>query len=524
MALQAGDALGPYQIIGQVGQGGMATVYKALQPKLDRYVAIKVMHAAFTDDHNFHARFEREARIVAKLEHPNIVPIYDYSDDAKTPYLVMKFIEGQTLKAYALKKGIALAEIEPLMRPIAAALDHAHQQGILHRDIKPSNILIGADGTPYLTDFGLARIAQSGESTMSADVMLGTPHYISPEQAKGEKTLDARTDLYSLGVILYELVVGRVPFTADTPYAIVHAHIYSAPAHPCDINPDIPSGIAEVLLKAVAKNPAERYPTATAMIDAFAAAVRTSGMNAIPTDNIRPQPDAIPAPPSPPSPPNIVTRHRGRRVKVDVDLDLGNLDTSNWGKRVEDGLRKGVDVVTNWAAQAEEWAAKLEERIESEADSKPRIRSPKRQLTPEEKARRRVEKKLEERQGLMIHFAAYFIVNLMLWAIFLANRDPGAFPWPLFPTAGWGIGMFSHFMDYWMKYGPGADRREALIAREIEREIERSQLGDKLKNTDKPKNDVWDSPPVRLTEDGELTDSFIQERDERDDYKGRRAP
>lgn len=524
MTLQIGDMLGPYQIVAQVGQGGMATVYKARQTKLDRHVAVKVMHPSFTDDHNFQARFEREARIVAKLEHPNIVPIYDYSDEGKTPYLVMKFVEGQTLKAYMLKKGVALGEIESLLRPIAAALDHAHQQGILHRDIKPSNILIGADGTPYLTDFGLARIAQSGESTMSADVMLGTPHYISPEQAKGEKTLDARTDLYSLGVILYELAVGRVPFTADTPYAIVHAHIYSQPSHPCNVNPNIPKAVADVLLKAVAKNPAERFPSATAMIDAFATALRDSGMNAIPTENTHPDIIAIdpPAPPPPPSQ-NIVKRHKGKTVKVDMDLDLGNIDASNWGKRVEEGIRKGVDVMTNWAAQAEEWAAKLEERIDSKEGSHGRVRihSPKRELTPEEKARRRVEKKLEERQGLIIHFSTYVVINLILWFIFLATGDSDSFPWTIFPTVGWGIGMFAHFMDYWMKYGPGADRRESLIQREIERELEKSGLSAKLKNDNKPKKEMWDeSPRVRLTEDGELTDSFIQERD---DYEGRSA-
>src|SRR5690606_9931903 len=220
MALTEGQVIGPYKIVEQMGQGGMATIYKAYHARLDRMVAIKVMHQAFLEDQNFLSRFEREAQIVAKLEHPHIVPVYDFAEHEGQPFLVMKYIEGQTLKALNERGALPLEEIVRIMPPIAAALDYAHRQGVLHRDIKPSNIILDNQGTPYLTDFGLARMAQSGESTLSTDMLLGTPHYISPEQAMGRRDLDSRTDLYSLGVVLYELVVGRVPFSADTPFAV----------------------------------------------------------------------------------------------------------------------------------------------------------------------------------------------------------------------------------------------------------------------------------------------------------------
>jgi serine/threonine-protein kinase len=155
------------------------------------------------------------------------------------------------------------------MTAVGSALTFAHEKGILHRDIKPSNIIIDADNIPYLTDFGLARIAEAGESTMSADMLLGTPHYISPEQAKGQKSLDGRTDIYSLGVVLYELVVGRVPFSADTPFAVIHDHIYSPLPRPTHVNPDISPRVEQVLLKSLAKNPEDRFATASEMVEAF---------------------------------------------------------------------------------------------------------------------------------------------------------------------------------------------------------------------------------------------------------------
>lgn len=273
MGFSIGENVGPYRIVAQLGSGGMATVYKAYHAALDRYVAIKVMHAAFKEDPNFLARFQREARIVARLEHAHIVPIHDFSEHDGQPYLVMRFIEGDTLKARLQTGELTIEQAVDILRPVCQALAYAHEQGVLHRDIKPSNILIAAPGTVFLTDFGLARIAQAGESTLSHDVMLGTPQYISPEQAMGQANLDARTDIYSLGVVMYELLVGRVPFQADTPYAIVHDHIYAPLPMPRYLKPELPAPFERVLLKALSKERDDRFTTAIDLLAALERAV-----------------------------------------------------------------------------------------------------------------------------------------------------------------------------------------------------------------------------------------------------------
>ncbi len=489
MSFVEGQVVGPYQIISQLGQGGMATVYKAYHARLDRYVAIKMMHQAFQGDASFLARFEREAQIVAKLEHPHIVPVYDYNEHEGQPFLVMKFIEGRTLKNLLSERPLTLQQILDIMTPIASALAYAHRQGVLHRDIKPSNIILDSDGIPYLTDFGLARIAQAGESTMSQDVMLGTPQYISPEQARGEKNLDARTDIYSLGIVLYELVVGRVPFSGDTPYAIVHDHIFSVLPLPSSINPEIPPQVEAVLLKALAKNPPDRYASATEMIDAFRQAVVDTGLTALsPERGTAPQPNAVAVNTPRQTPP----KRKDRGVRVERRLDAGDVDFSEIGKKVEDGIRQGVGVLGNIAASVQQ---AIEEREAS--------------LPEEERIRRRIEKRYKERQGLIIHFVAYLMVNLMLWGLWATDvlmpiiqaEAPDVslayfeFPWPIFPTFGWGIGMVAHFISYYSKYGPGAERRERAIQREIEKYREQSGLLEA-----KPKRD----PHFRLTDDGEL--------------------
>ena len=269
MPFNAGENVGPYRIMEQLGQGGMATVYKAYHAALDRYVALKALHPAFGEDPNFEARFQREARLVAKLEHPHIVPIYDYAEHEGRPYLVMKYIEGDTLKARLHQGPLNSEEITNVVESVGSALAYAHKQGILHRDIKPSNVLIGVDGQMYLADFGLARIAQAAESTLSSDMIMGTPQYISPEQAMGEKNLDEGTDIYSFGVMLYEMVVGQVPFNADTPFSIIHDHIYSPLPMPRAINPKIPETVQRVLLKSLAKDRADRYPDVDSLVKAF---------------------------------------------------------------------------------------------------------------------------------------------------------------------------------------------------------------------------------------------------------------
>jgi serine/threonine protein kinase len=279
MSFNVGENIGPYRIVEQLGQGGMASVFKAYHASLDRYVALKALHPAFNEDKNFASRFQREARVVAKLEHPNIVPVYDYAEHDGRPYLVMKFIEGDTLKARMTEKPLTSDEIKNVVDAVGSALTYAHKQGILHRDIKPSNVLIANDGQIYLADFGLARIAQSGESTMSSDSIMGTPQYISPEQAMGKKDLDARTDLYSFGVMVYEMVVGQVPFSADTPFAVIHDHIYTPMPLPRSVNPKIPDAVERMLLKALAKERDDRYEDAAGMVQAFKDAWDKAGIS-----------------------------------------------------------------------------------------------------------------------------------------------------------------------------------------------------------------------------------------------------
>lgn len=278
MSFNIGENVGPYRIVEQLGQGGMATVYKAYHAALDRYVALKVLHPAFNEDKSFELRFQREARVVAKLEHPNIVPIYDYAEHEHRPYLVMKFIEGETLKARLQRGPLLSEEIQQVVDSVGAALSYAHRQGILHRDIKPSNVLIAVDGAMYLADFGLARIAQAGESTLSTDSIMGTPQYISPEQAMGKKELDNGTDIYSFAVMLYEMVVGQVPFNADTPFSIIHDHIYTPLPMPRKVNAKVPEAVERVLLKALSKDRADRYATVDDLVQAFKQAWIAAGV------------------------------------------------------------------------------------------------------------------------------------------------------------------------------------------------------------------------------------------------------
>ncbi len=273
MPFAIGETVGPYNLVAQLGQGGMATVYKAYHVALDRFVAIKVLHYAFMDDSNFLARFQREARVVAKLEHPNIVPVYDFSEFEGRPYLVMKFIEGETLKDRLEKGKLSAPEILSVVDSVGAALAYAHKQNVLHRDIKPSNVLLGQDGQIYLADFGLARLVETGESSLTADRMVGTPQYISPEQALSKPDLDARSDIYSFGVMVYEMTVGKVPFNAESPFSIIHDQIYTPLPMPRQANPEISVPLEQVLLKACSKTPEDRYKDVSTFVQSFRAAL-----------------------------------------------------------------------------------------------------------------------------------------------------------------------------------------------------------------------------------------------------------
>ncbi len=273
MPFTEGEQVGPYRVMEKLGRGGMATVFKAYHANLDRYVALKVMHPAFMADPNFLARFEREAKVVAKLEHPNIIPIYDFSDHEGKPYLVMKYVEGETLKAQLNRKPLNPEEGVRTITAVGDALSYAHAADILHRDVKPSNVMVANDGQIYLTDFGLARIASQGETTLSSDMMIGTPQYISPEQAMGKRDLDSGTDIYSFGVLIYELVVGQVPFISDTPFSIIHDHIYTPLPLPRSVNPSVPEVIERLLLKSLSKEREDRFATIDEMVHSFKQAI-----------------------------------------------------------------------------------------------------------------------------------------------------------------------------------------------------------------------------------------------------------
>jgi tetratricopeptide (TPR) repeat protein len=333
MSFAPGENVGAYRVVEQLGSGGMATVYKAYHASLDRYVALKVMHPAFKGDANFLARFQREARVVAKLEHPNIIPVYDFSEHKGSPYLVMRFVEGETLKARLERDQLTLPEILDVIRPMGEALTYAHEQGVLHRDIKPSNVILSDTDRVFLTDFGLARIVQAGESSLTRDAMVGTPYYISPEQAIGKSELNARTDIYSFGVVLYELFTGRVPFQSDTPFAVIHDHIYTPLPLPTSVNPDLPPELEKVLLKALAKEPEDRYASAVELVTAVeqvitgVAAIPPAQLDSTPTpvsrETVPSQPQALKSPAQPQPEPIPVPTARTERQGKPAGAKLG---------------------------------------------------------------------------------------------------------------------------------------------------------------------------------------------------------
>lgn len=260
--LQPGQMLGPYRIINQIGQGGMATVYKAYQASMDRNVAIKVLPGQLAESREFTQRFQQEAHIIARLEHPHILPVFDYGESEGVTYLVMRYLDAGTLRD-KMENGrpLPLDEIDRLFTQLADALGYAHSFGIVHRDLKPSNALIDAQGNLFLTDFGIAKMLESASPRLTqTDAIMGTPAYISPEQAQAAK-VDQRSDIYSLGIILYEMVTGRVPFIAETPLAVILKHVSDPLPPPSTLKPDIPEAIERVILKALAKHPEDRFAT-----------------------------------------------------------------------------------------------------------------------------------------------------------------------------------------------------------------------------------------------------------------------
>jgi serine/threonine protein kinase len=287
-----GQNLGKYRILEPLGRGGMAQVYKAYHPQLDRYVAIKVLRSDLVEEVEFLARFQREARAVAALRHPHIVQIFDFDVQDDLYFMVMELLEGNTLKAYLNTmriKGdrLPLGEMVRIFRDVLDGLAYAHAEGIIHRDIKPANIMLTRRGQAVLTDFGIAQIVGGTQYTI-AGALMGTLSYMAPEQGL-EGHCDARSDIYSLGIAYYEALTGTVPFDADTPLAILMKHINDPLPMPRKVIPTIPEQFERVALKALAKNADDRFQTAVAMTEALASAAQESGIQ-VPASISLPQP------------------------------------------------------------------------------------------------------------------------------------------------------------------------------------------------------------------------------------------
>ena len=268
-----GKTLGGYRIIEQIGMGGMATVYRAYHATMDRYVAVKVLPEQMSQDESFRRCFEQEVKVVACLEHAYILPVHDYGEAEGRLYLVMRYIEAGTLKDRLARGPLDLAEVSRIIRQVGRALEYAHRMGVVHRDVKPSNVLVDAQGDCYLTDFGLARMLEASAQLTAPGVGVGTSAYMSPEQGRGER-VDVRSDVYSLGVMLYEMVTGRVPYEAETPLAVILKHITAPLPLPREVAPGIPEGVERVILRALAKDADDRFQTVGEMVAALDVSVQ----------------------------------------------------------------------------------------------------------------------------------------------------------------------------------------------------------------------------------------------------------
>jgi tRNA A-37 threonylcarbamoyl transferase component Bud32 len=288
--IQPGQMLGPYRIINQIGKGGMANVYKAYQASVDRYVAIKVLPTQLAESKEFATRFHQEARIIAMLEHPHILPVFDYGESDGIAYFVMRYLDAGTLKD-KMESGrpLPLNDIDRIFTQLAEALSYAHSHGVVHRDLKPANALIDPFGNVFLTDFGIAKLLESASPRLTqTDAVMGTPAYISPEQAQGQP-VDQRSDIYSLGIILYEMVTGSVPFVADTPLAVLFKHITDPLPLPSKVKSDVPEQIEKVILKALAKNPQDRFATASDFVEAWKSALEQARAARTMRDTVTPE-------------------------------------------------------------------------------------------------------------------------------------------------------------------------------------------------------------------------------------------
>ena len=282
-----------YRLTGELGQGGFAKVYKALDTTLDREVAIKILDPLLVRDQTFIKRFRREAKMVARLKHPHIIDVYEIGEHQGRHYIAMPYLAGPNLSDLIRKQGaMPPKQVYRIIKQVGKALDYAHQRGLIHRDIKPPNVLMDENGSAILTDFGIAKAAGESAVLTRSGASIGTPHYMAPEQWQN-KPVDHRADLYALGVMLYQMLAGRRPFQGDTS-SIMYAHVHEAPPSPLRDNPKLPSQTAPVLQKALAKDPAQRYQSAKALTDDLGRALRGAASVAAPVSKTRILPTPTP--------------------------------------------------------------------------------------------------------------------------------------------------------------------------------------------------------------------------------------
>ncbi|MDX1614063.1 MAG: protein kinase [Candidatus Promineifilaceae bacterium] len=270
-----GTRLGQYEITEEVGQGGMAAVYRAYHSSMQRYVAIKIIRRSILGDRTIRERFTREARLIARLEHPHLLPVHDFAADHDPPYIVMRFLEGGTLKQVIEAGGMPQGEMLYMLRQIGSALDYAHRRSVVHRDLKPSNIMVDTEGNAFVADFGIARVVDpSVEQLTVTGAVVGTPAYMAPEQIQDQENIDHRADLYALGVIVYEMLSGQHPFERESPIKILMAHLSERAPDIRAVKPTLPEGIGGVMQRALAKEPEQRFQTAEALVNAVSEALR----------------------------------------------------------------------------------------------------------------------------------------------------------------------------------------------------------------------------------------------------------
>ncbi|HEY3448272.1 MAG TPA: serine/threonine-protein kinase [Myxococcales bacterium] len=310
--IRQGDVLeGKWRVDKKIGQGGMGSVYRATDLALDRTVAIKILAADLCQDEVFVARFEREAKLTANLEQPNVVLIFGVGRHQGRPFIVMKWLPGETLASRLETHQEAgtlmpVSEVRSIVGQICAGLDYIHGKGLVHRDIKASNIVLDDSNHATILDFGILRDLKSKEALTAVGMLIGTPHYVSPEQILG-KPFDSRSDLYAVGVLLYEMLTGATPFDAENEFDLIKKHVKAPPPEPCERNPDLPAEVGEVLKRAIAKDPAKRYQTASDMADAFEMAFAQTNDVEGDDPTSRSLKAAVPLPDDPTGPHNVTT-------------------------------------------------------------------------------------------------------------------------------------------------------------------------------------------------------------------------